>query len=125
MIPLILWLVTADIDWELVLAIAMGLGAAAVAVLEFRRTSRLDEHSEDFAAQQAASAATIADAGMRLARLEELVAVLTERVAYLEAASRLAERIAVLEARADHQPWKHTRKKNGQFGSPLAGEDAT
>jgi hypothetical protein len=130
MIPVLLYLAAygaLDVDWDVVLAVALGLGAIGTALVEHRRTSKLDDvadnlrervtalevvaaHRDDVielghAIEQLRGADRATDVGERLAALTE------RQVGH-------AERIAVLEARADHQPWKHTRRKDGKFAKP-------
>ncbi len=98
-----------DVDWDVVLAIVLGLAAIGYAVLEYRRTSKLDDLAQSL--------------GERLAKVETVVSAdaphsLAERVSELEARIEYAERIATLEARVDYQAPKITkRRSDGKFGS--------
>lgn len=100
-----------DIDWDAVFAIALGLGALGTVVIEYRRTSKLDELAHDLVDRVARLEATSTDAmtvEQRIASLEvkaerdemleERVASIGERVASIEATRDLSERIARLEA---------------------------
>lgn len=124
---LLLWLTTrgiADVDWEVVLAVAMGVGTAAVAWIEHRRTSQLDDIASSLLERVATIEAVAAHRDDLIALGErvngigtppDLTAVHERVAALMDRQVSHAERLAVLEARADHQPWKHTRRKDGKF----------
>ncbi len=105
----------ADVDWEVVLSIAFGLGAAAYAVLEHRRTTKLDGLADHML--------------QRIAALEAVaspdITSLDERLSFaIERQISHAERIATLEARADYHHVKATKRgPDGKFASPHAETD--
>lgn len=133
MIPLLLWLYLvpagiADVDWEVVLSVSLGLGACAVTWLEHRRASKLDETADELRERVVqleaawAHAATAADIGVLAERLAAMavppdITQLAERTAAI--AERLidqGERLATVESRIDFKPITHTRRKDGKFG---------
>ena len=104
------------VDWEVVLAVALGLGALGTVALEYRRSSKLDELAHDLVDRVARLEATSTDAmtvEQRIASLEvkaerdemleERMASIGERVASIEATRDLSERIARLEALSEHE----------------------
>ncbi len=134
MIPVLLYLAAygaLDVDWDVVLAVALGLGAIGTALVEHRRTSKLDDVADNLRERITALEAVAAhrddviELGHAIEQLQQRMGDIEagratdvgERLAALtERQVGHAERIAVLEARADHQPWKHTRRKDGKFG---------
>lgn len=136
MIPVVVWFLVhgqgiADVDWEVVLSVALGLGAIAVTWIEHRRTSKLDTAADEFRERIAQL-----EAGLEAARDEAALAsdlsIIAERVATIGTATttaieRLAdtvERVAVIEARIDYRPITHTRGKAGRFARPDEGAPA-
>lgn len=121
-------------DWfdaEIVLVLAMCGGGVYTMWSEGRAHRR--EMAELRALAERVAAVEVSTAGGHPQSLAERVATLEgradealdtselfERVAKLEVSRDLMERMAILEARADHQPWKHTRRKDGKFASPEA-----
>lgn len=123
-----------DLDWDAVFAIALGIGALGTVVLEYRRTTKLDELAQELGERVATIEAVIHDSRDlvdRVARLEatstdamtveqriaslevkaerdetleERIAGIGERVAVVEAKGELSERIARLEAHAEIEP---------------------
>lgn len=144
MIPALIYLAAVgalDVDWDVVLAVALGLGAIGTTLVEYRRTSKLDAVADDLRERVATLEAVAAhredviamahDLNQLRDRVDEArddkTSDVGERLAALTSAwVGHAERLATLEARADHQPWKHTRRKDGKFGradeAPPAGE---
>lgn len=120
-----------DLDWDAVFAIALGIGALGTVVLEYRRTSKLDELAQELGERLATIEAVIHDSRDlvdRVARLEatstdamtveqriaslevkaerdetleERIASVQERVAIVETEHKISERIARLEAAAE------------------------
>lgn len=118
-------------DWfdaEIVLVLAMGAGGVYTMWAEGRAHRREMSEMRALAERIATVETAIGSAAPhsiaeRVSSLEGAAdeapdtIELFERVAKLEAGRDIAERMAVLEARADHQPWKHTRRKDGKFAS--------
>lgn len=127
------------IDWEVVLSLMLGLGALGYAFNEHRRTSKLDDlavtHAERITALEAVAVyATNVDKRLdgidySIARLEERgsppdLLQLVDRVAATESVlGDVRERVAVVEARADHKPITQTRRKDGKFAPADAVAD--
>lgn len=129
----------AYLDWDVIVSIVLGLAAVGAAILDYRRTSRLDElavqHAERLSALEAVAVyATNVDKRLdaldyNVARLEERresvdVLQLVDRVAATESVlGDVRERVAVVEARADHKPITQTRRKDGKFAPPDSAEE--
>lgn len=127
----LLWaLGLADVDWEVVLSVSLGLGACAITWIEHRRASKLDDVADELRERvvrlEAAweHAALDADLDVLTERLSSMavapdITILAERTAAL--AERLidqGERLATVEARIDHKQITHTRNARGKFTSP-------
>lgn len=122
----------AYVDWELVMSLAAAIITLGVLWMEHRRENRLDALAIDHTARIATLEAIAVDAdaldkridamayelSARADRVDNMVALFEARLPEADALRSLCERIATLEARADHKPWTHTRRKDGKFASP-------
>lgn len=120
----------AYVDWELVLAIATGVGMIGYLLIEHKRTSKLDdladEHTERLLKLEliwayAAEQSDLDALELRVSKFETPpdVTQLAERTATMaELVGDMRERLATVEARMDHKPITQTRRKDGKFGAP-------
>lgn len=124
-------------DWDEVLMIAMGFAGIAYIIVDQIRSSKLDRYSDDFDARLArielvwtyaaeeAELRLLADKVERFATPPDLTQLVDRVSTNEENVLELAERVATLEARADHKPWTLTRRKDGKFASVTAEEGET